>query len=596
MNHMKRTWISCCLALPFAAAASAPREAEACGGLFCDGGPMPIPVDQSGENILFVWEGDTIEAHIQIQYTGDPAQFSWVIPLQSVPEFSVGSQPLFDALLAGSVPTYGYSQTFDDCSDPGASAGAPDGGLSTAAGGDGGESGNAGEDGGGPEIVLHETVGAFEVTVLQGDDPQEVITWLNENGYAQDPEAEPILADYIATGHLFGAVKLTGGSGLGEIHPIVLTFNGSEPCVPLKLTRIAAVENMEVRSFFLGASRMVPSNYRHVLINALKLDWLTAANYKDVITLAVDEKNADGRAFVTEYAGPSDVVVTGGVNGTSWDAAAFGTLAASDIGTTLTNQGLLFCDFDFGNGCTFTHPLLEGLLGQFITPPNGVPAPEYYADQASYAEVDTTGWDGAMFGALFTDRIVEPGRHAEQLVLKHPYLTRMYTIISPAEMTEDPMFQGNASLPEVPAIQNGVLRTLCNGDRVFTLPDGREVYLPAGSNWPALPDEPGGLAGAMPSSEIIEAVPPSGAPMRLTDNREKIDLVLADWNAQNGWDGAGPTDGSGGSGGSEDGGPGQTDDDGGCGCTSDRSPVGSYALAGVVLLGLARRRRRGNGS
>src|SRR6186713_1389333 len=81
-----------------------PAPAQACGGLFCDSGPMSMPVDQSGENILFVWKDGSIEVHIQIQYEGDAAKFGWVIPLQSLPTFSVGSEPLFQALLAGTVP------------------------------------------------------------------------------------------------------------------------------------------------------------------------------------------------------------------------------------------------------------------------------------------------------------------------------------------------------------------------------------------------------------------------------------------------------------------------------------------------------------
>ena len=44
-----------------------------------------MPVDQSGENILFVRRGSQIQAHIQIQYEGDAERFGWVIPLQSVP-------------------------------------------------------------------------------------------------------------------------------------------------------------------------------------------------------------------------------------------------------------------------------------------------------------------------------------------------------------------------------------------------------------------------------------------------------------------------------------------------------------------------------
>ena len=35
------------------ALALAPTPARACGGTFCDSGPVVMPVDQSGENILF---------------------------------------------------------------------------------------------------------------------------------------------------------------------------------------------------------------------------------------------------------------------------------------------------------------------------------------------------------------------------------------------------------------------------------------------------------------------------------------------------------------------------------------------------------------
>src|SRR5262245_2421147 len=56
---------------------ASPRSAEACGGLFCDG-PMPMPVDQRGEDILFVLDGSTVEVHIRIEYTGEAARFAWI--------------------------------------------------------------------------------------------------------------------------------------------------------------------------------------------------------------------------------------------------------------------------------------------------------------------------------------------------------------------------------------------------------------------------------------------------------------------------------------------------------------------------------------
>ncbi len=553
------------------------RDAQACGGLFCDSGPQQMPVDQSGENIIFVWKDGSIEVHIQIQYVGDAAKFGWVIPLQSLPEFSVGSEPLFQALLNSTVPTYGYTTTFDQCDADqdgnGSGAGFGDEGGS-GDGGDDDDDGSGGEDPG-PQILEVVQAGAFEITVIQGDDAQEVMDWLAENEYLEDPDAVPILQQYIDEGHIFGAVKLTGGAGVDAIHPIVLEFQGDEPCVPLRLTRIAAVENMGVRSFFLGQERMVPRNYRHVLVNPLKIDWLNfASNYDEVITLAVDEQNADGRAFVTEYAGPTSDLGTFSFVNPSWDATEFATVDPLAIGDTLRAQGLLSCDFDFGEGCVFAHPLLESLLAQYIVPPDGLPLADYLGTQGNWPGHDLSTWNGAEFAMKMDEFLIAPGVHATELLEQNPYLTRMFTTISPAEMTEDPMFYENGMLPDITNIQQGVLRNLCNGDQVFTLPDGRQIYLPD-PVWPELPDEPGGTPGRMVSAEIIEAVPPSGAPMNLTNNTAQIDAVLAAWNQDAGWNGDGSSSG-----------------DDGCGCRLDGRGSAWLGLLALAGLGLAARRRR----
>ena len=159
-------------------------EALACGGTFCDSGPTAMPVDQTGENILFVLDGQTVEAHIQIQYQGEASRFAWVLPLPAVPELRVGSQPLFVNLLNASVPTYGFTTTFE-CGGP---ILAPNGG-----GGTGSVSGPQGEGNQGPQIVLRQAVGAFDVAVLQGGTAVEVSNWLATNGYQQAPTAPAIL-------------------------------------------------------------------------------------------------------------------------------------------------------------------------------------------------------------------------------------------------------------------------------------------------------------------------------------------------------------------------------------------------------------------
>src|SRR5690606_24281594 len=167
------------------ALALAPTRAEACGGTFCDAGPQVMPVDQSGENILF-WidqnDGEPhTEAHIQIQYEGDPDRFAWLVPVQAVPEVLVGSQALFDNVLAGTVPTITVTTSFNgDCNGFIDSVGC---GFSVGGFGfveDGGEFGDGdGDFGDGPHILDRGFAGAFEYVVLTGDSADVIVDWLD---------------------------------------------------------------------------------------------------------------------------------------------------------------------------------------------------------------------------------------------------------------------------------------------------------------------------------------------------------------------------------------------------------------------------------
>ena len=96
----------------------------------------------------------------------------------------------------------------------------------------------------------------------------------------------------------------------------------------------------------------------------------------------------------------------------------------------------------------------------------------------------------------------------------------------------------------------------------------------------------------MPSSEIIEEVPNNGAPIRLTDNTDKINAVLLAWNQANEWPGIGAGDSAGtaaddssGDGGAAEGG---TE---GCGCSADPQGSALWSMAGLLGLVALRRRR-----
>jgi MYXO-CTERM domain-containing protein len=559
------------------AASLTPTTAEACGGTFCDVGPTAMPVDQTGENILFHVGANSVEAHIQIQYDPDSGaeEFAWLVPVAAVPEFEVGSQPLFDAVLNASVPSYGLTVQNDFCGtrDEDEDFGDPAGGLST--GGDEGDAGNEGGDDG-PTVVLTTTVGAFEITVLEGGTVDSVMQWLGDNGYQQDPAAAPIIEEYLNENFLFVAMKLSNRAGVDEIHPVVIRYEGVEPCVPIRLTRIAAVEDMDIRVFFLQDARVVPTNYRHVLVNPLMLDWLNnASNYKEVISMAVDAQQADGNAFVTEYAGPSAIVPQWQIYQDQWNSAPFEALVDSPVGAIelLAGQNLMFCDVEWDVACVYNHPLLETIVSEFIPVPAGVDANLFYDCLSCYQDqIDLEAWNPAMFAARLDERIINPAKQAVALLQAHPYLTRMYTTISPIEMNADPMFRVNTALPDVPNINFAAQTNHCDGSATVVLPDGREIVFPDSSNlvWP-------NFDGEMPWEEDIdqENMAENSPLVNLVDNTEQINTLLNAYNTKARAQIAGVGSG-------------------GCTCSIDGDARGGIALglAALGLLGFVRRRRQ----
>ena len=594
MRRSTRAWV-CGLSGPGVLAAlcvaMTPDAARACGGTFCDGViPGPMPVDQTGENVIFVI-GDT-ESEVHIQISIDPEtnaeNFGWLIPLTAVPEFSVGSQPLFDQIRAASVPQYDITTTFEQCGGATTSDGGfTDSGFPATSDASGGESG--GGTGEGPTVLLEEAVGAFQVAVLTDTEVGPIKTWLEDNGYLWDANAEPILMQYLAEGNVIAALKLRRTASINDVHPITLRYPSSETCFPLRLTRIAAVEDMDIRVFVLAENRAAPTNYKHVLVNPLKIDWLNrATNYKDVITQAVDAFMADGRAFVTEFAGASNVVNTGPIYNPSWDEGDYIGLDPLQAVQTLNTQGLGACFDSFD--CTWNHPLVFGLLLEFLPPPQGVEPAEFYANLGNYeADIDVVKWDmGNGFAAALLERVIEPGIHGEALIQTWPYLTRMYTTISPNEMMEDPIFHVNASLPDVEALRTAQNYVLCNNDSVVTLPGGDEFYIPGGGPWPEIPGEE---FWAME----VQTVAIKGAPMTIVNNTAAIDKKRVEWNLSHGWPRGEPVPTEGGSLGDDtdssgSDGSGGADSEGGCGCRSDAGAPG-LALVGLGLLGLRRRRR-----
>ncbi len=185
---------------------------------------------------------------------------------------------------------------------------------------------------------------------------------------------------------------------------------------------------------------------------------------------------------------------------------------------------------------------------------------------------------------VYAPRIIAPAKHAVDLLNTWPYLTRMYTTISPDEMMEDPIFRQNPNLDEVPALRQATRLVRCDGHATWTLPDGRVVFVPNNGAWPDFEVE-------LPFEEEVQSTSIKGAPMTIVNNTAAIQKALDNWNRKmDPIEGQAPADSEADSDVDPSAG---SDSDQGCGCDVQQGAGGALASLGVFgLLGLRAGRRR----
>ena len=463
------------LTLLLAAAAAAlihggsPPEAEACGGFFCNqpNGPNDLPVAQTAENVLFAMERAPsgqfqLEAHVQIFYTGPADRFSWVVPVDTQPTLGVGSNAVFSALLGATQPRFqlewrevGTCRT--SAAPPPAAQASPAPAPAPAA--------PSGAGGPGVSVAFRGDVGPYDAAVIKSTnrtDPRPLIDWLNENKYFVTPEATRLIEGYVREDKYFVAIRLLNEKGVNEIQPLVMRFLGPGPCVPLKLTSIAAIRDLRVNLWVLADGRVVPDNYFEMEINPARINWFSnGSNYEELVKAAADQ--AGGNAFVTEFAGPAAILKN--------QLFQPGRYNVSSIAQAQSPPDAL----DAIGGMGFPRDsLLLGILRNHIPVPAtlmamGIDERTFYNQLRFYwmqYASQFKPFDARALATELEEKMVKPLQSAQALFDKHAKLTRLATFISPEEMTSDPTFVVNPTLPDVPVLRQAIATRVC-GDRQY---------------------------------------------------------------------------------------------------------------------------------
>jgi hypothetical protein len=575
--------------------ATTEKTAEACGGFFCDSSQ---PINQQAERIIFSQnDNDTVTAVVQILYQGPADEFAWVLPVSGDPEVGVSSDAAFQRLQRATAPTYRMNTTVEGtCDNSRDTAG---GGFDTGVSLQDASGGDAG--GGGVTVVSQGAVGPYDYTTISVDqnasDPaQTAVDWLTDNSYDVTNIGADLIRPYLEDGMNLIAFKLTKSTDSGDIRPVKLTYPDQLPMIPIKLTAVAANDDMGVLVWVLGDSRTVPSNYRSLELNDALINWFNPnSNYNDVVTQAADEAN--GQGFVTEYADDAtnvDDVVFSSQEESAWTDLNDPTLWQEDHGELINRTFRRFGTFDgFNLVVDEAIPLPADTTAEdFLSCPSCVLGTTGGGDAGfNSLPAQIEGFSPTVFLNSVEEHVITPMQETEALIDSRPYITRLYTTMSAAEMTLDPVFDFNTALPDFNNTHVAE-RTIYCSPELFrneapwktVLPSGEEVH-GQGNNWPL------GLDGGMPAARLVRQEHNTGDGDTIEDNTASISTSIDEHNQSVSLD-PGEVDGSGDGvpddwEGSDSGG-----DDGGCQVVGFGGPVGG-GLFVMVLLGLGVWRRRG---
>ena len=258
------------------------RPAAACGGCFPPPDPERPTVVTDHRMVLSVGRGKST-LYDQIRYTGNPREFAWVLPITGEVEVGVSS----DALFAG-LDAFTQTEIFGpprncparpaDCNGSGFGCGSASDSLS----------GAAFENGADPNSVTvtrQEVVGPYATVQIQSTDPNALVKWLGDNGYAIGDDIKPVVQQYVKENFNFLALKLRPGASVQSMRPIRVTTTGPAVVLPLRMVAAGAGAVVGITLWTVAEGRYEPQNFPpfHIADEDVSWDWTRdASNFREV--------------------------------------------------------------------------------------------------------------------------------------------------------------------------------------------------------------------------------------------------------------------------------------------------------------------------
>jgi hypothetical protein len=232
-------------------------DARACGGCFA---PQQSGTVVTDHKMIFAISQTQTTLYDQIEYTGAPQSFAWVLPTHGVVTIGLSSDALFQTLEANTRTTIiGPRQTF--CGN------GPSGGFSS------GTTAPVAAEDAGVIVTAHQVVGPYETVQLKSSDPTALSAWLGVNGYSIPPSVTPVIAAYVDEGFDFLALRLVPGAGVSAMKPVSVTSPGAGLSLPLRMVAAGTGARVGMTLWVLGQGRYEPKNFLQFLIEPSEITW-----------------------------------------------------------------------------------------------------------------------------------------------------------------------------------------------------------------------------------------------------------------------------------------------------------------------------------
>jgi hypothetical protein len=271
---------------------NAPSIALACGGCFA---PTGEPSVVTAHRMVVAMNATETTLWDQFEYSGDPADFVWVLPIASHDgvDIQLADQAFF---------LYLAESTKVTLQAPFAPSTGGGGGCGFGCGDSDSASADLAPMMSPVEIYERGVVGPYETLVLGSDSGSSLVDWLQDNGYSIPDSLVPTVMHYVDADMDFVVLRLTPNAGASQIQPVRVTTPGISTTFPLRMVSAGVVESVQLELYTIAEGRVEAQNFPNTQINEgdLVFDWSDQTFNYDVVRAEALTRDG-GRMWLTEF-------------------------------------------------------------------------------------------------------------------------------------------------------------------------------------------------------------------------------------------------------------------------------------------------------